>query len=632
MRLVSKGNGNGARSNSAGRNPAAGRINSAPGARTPTARASSERNNKNNEKPTINETAVRPEVRPEKKKSHIKTAVIIVMIFIIGFAALFVSLGFYVDSLDTVFPNVWADGINVSGLTFDEAKQTLIDEGYESNADGITMTLVFPDASRFSVTGVEVGLSLDAGEAAKAAFAFGRDDTFFRNEITYIRSIFNRTDLTDLSTPDFDDSIVRELSAEYTLQFNKTLMDSNLERTNEGITIVIGTDYSQASENDVFNLAISTLLRAVEEHGNLTVNYIPDPTSEEGIDLNLLFESIHIDPVTSVWDVETLSATVSSEGRTFDLDTAEEKLRNAESGQTIFIPIYTLYPDYTKEDIESMIFRDVLAESTSTMTNIANRIRNITLAAEFINGTVLNPGEVFSFNEVVGQRTQQRGFLEANGIVGGRLTPVWGGGICQASSTIYDAILRTQLEVVERRAHGLTVSYLPYGQDATVAYGNLDFKFKNNTDFPLRLETTISGRNITAKLIGTNRDGSYTEIEMGEPVITPFIITERHTDELYEGDREVWTPGQNGVRVVTYRRHFTAEGELISVQEITSTYRTQNREILIGTAVRPPPPPPPPPDTGHQEPPPPDTGHHEPPSGDGGQEPPPDGGGGSDEG
>ena len=577
MRLVSKGNGNGSRSNSSGRNPSGGGANAIPG---PV--------NKSKRKPV----PVGAGDPVYKKKSHIKTIVIILLIFIIGFTALFASLGFYVDSLDTVFPNVWADGINVSGLTFDEAKQTLIDKGYERNADGISMTLIFPDNTGFSVTGAEVGLSLDANEAATAAFAFGRDDTFFRNEITYIRSLFNRTDLTDLSNPDFDDSIIRQLASEYTVQFNKTLLDSNFERTNEGITIVIGTGYNPANETDVFNLAVGTLLRAVEGHENLSVNYIPEQTSEEGIDLNLLFETIHIDPVTSVWNVETLSATVSSEGRTFDLEEAEEKLRNATSGQTIFIPIYTLYPDYTEDEIEALIFRDVLAESTSRMTNIANRIRNITLASQFINGTELNPGEVFSFNEVVGRRTEERGFLEANGIINGRLTPVWGGGICQASSTLYSAILRTQLEVIERTPHGLSVSYLPYGEDATVAYGNLDFKFRNNTDFPLRINITIEGRDIFVKLIGTNRDGSYTEIESSEPTITPFIIQERHTDELYDGDTEVWTPGQNGVRVVLQRKHFTAEGELISEQSITSTYRVQNRVILIGTAERPPPPPP----------------------------------------
>ena len=598
MKLVSKGNIRRSRINSAGRNPGAVRSNSVPGktARRPQATDNPVLSGKGipvNDKKNISKA-------PEKKKSHVKTVAIIVLIFVFCISALFISLGFYVDSLDTVFPNVWADGINVSGLTLEETEQLLIERGYEQNAEGIAATVVFPDNSSFTVTGGDVGLSLNAAEAARTIYAFGRQDTFFNNEIVYIRSIFNRTDLSDLSTANFDDSIVRELSTEYSLQFNRTLLNNNMERTDEGITISLGTEFNAADDNDVFNLAINTLRRAVEEHEDLTVNYVPEPTSDESIDLQLLFDTIHIDPIASVWDVETLSATASSEGRTFDLSEAEAQLRNATSGQTIFIPIVKLYPDHTQEEIEAMIYRDVLAEGTSRMTNVANRMRNIELASGFINGTILNPGQVFSFNEVVGRRTKERGFLEANGIIGGRLEPVTGGGICQVTSTLYSAVLRTQLEVTERRAHGLTVSYLPYGEDATVAYGNLDFKFKNSTDFPIRIEIEVDlrTRDINVKLIGTNRDGSYVEIEHGEPRITPFVIEDRDSEDLYTGDTEVWTPGQNGVRVVTNRRHFNAEGELINEQSITSTYNVQNRIILHGTKERPPPPPPPPPPPG----------------------------------
>jgi len=537
------------------------------------------------------------------------------LIFILGFGALFVSLGFYVDSLDTVFPNVWADGINVSGLTRDEVEQTLINEGYEQNAEGISVTLIFPDNSKFSVTGEEVGLSLNASEAASKAFEFGRNESFFRNEITYIRALFNRTDLNDLSSPNYDDSIIRQLAGEYTLQFNRTLLDSNIERTNEGITIVKGTGLNQADENEVYNLARTTLLQAVEEHENLTVNYTPEATSDDGIDLNILFESIHVDAVTSVWDIATLSATASSEGRTFDLEEAEAKLRSATGGQAIFIPIYTLYPDVTQEEIEALLFAHELATVTTRMTNIANRIRNITIASESIDGHVLNPGDVFSFNQVVGRRTRERGFLEANGIIGGRLEPVTGGGICQVTSTMYAALLRTQITIKERNdsgfertPHGLTVSYLPYGEDATVSYGNLDFKFTNTTDFPLRIDIKVEGRDITVSLWGTNRYGEYTEVEMGDPRITPFVVEERDSEDHYIGETEVFTPGQQGVRVVTYRRIFNAEGELLSEQTITSNYRVQNRIILKGTAERPPAPPPPdiwdipPSDGGHESP------------------------------
>ncbi|MDR2571601.1 MAG: hypothetical protein LBD23_15095, partial [Oscillospiraceae bacterium] len=116
--------------------------------------------------------------KPKKKrKSHILTIVIIVLVIALGFSAFFISLGFYVDSLDTIFPNVWAEGIKLSGMTIDEAIDMLIAEGYESNAEGISATVAFPDGDSFSVTGEEVGLSFDARDAALAAFAIGRNGT-----------------------------------------------------------------------------------------------------------------------------------------------------------------------------------------------------------------------------------------------------------------------------------------------------------------------------------------------------------------------------------------------------------------------------------------------------------------------
>jgi len=151
---------------------------------------------------------------PLRKKSPVATIIIILLILVIGVAALFISLGFYVESLDTVFPNVWADGIDVSGLTQAEITQKLINEGYENNAAGISVTINFPDGSGFSFTGADVGLSLNAAEASKAVFEFGRTDTFFGNLRTYIEAVFERTDLSDLSTPVFDDSIMHALRAE----------------------------------------------------------------------------------------------------------------------------------------------------------------------------------------------------------------------------------------------------------------------------------------------------------------------------------------------------------------------------------------------------------------------------------
>jgi len=527
------------------------------------------------------------------KKSPVKAIIIIISVLAIGCGGLFIGLGFYVDSLDTVFPNVWADGIKVSGLTFDETRQMLINEGYESNAEGISATVVFPDNTSFSVTGEEVGLSYNAEEAAIAAYTFGRDRTFFGNTATYMRSLTNRTDLFDLSSPNFDDSIVRQRATEATRQFNETLVDSNYEPTDSIITITKGTGLHPAIEEDVINFSLLALMRAIDDHEHLSVNYTPEANLDDKIDLQLIFDRIHEEPVSAWFDVDSQSVTNSSAGRTFDLEKAMADLENAEYGATIVIPIQILEPAYSREEVESMLFRDVLAESKTRLANNSSRTSNVRLAAGFINEKVLNPGDVFSFNEVVGRRTSARGFLTAPVIMGGRLQPGIGGGICQVSSTIYDALTRavlfdSQIEIIERRPHGLTISYLPPGFDATVAYGNIDFRFKNTMDFPMKLETKVEDGEMIAIIWGTNIDGSYIEVEASDPVITTFSIQNIETDELYIGDTDVFTGGQNGSRVEVFQLHFTAEGELISRNSIgTSRYNVQNRVIRHGTAERP---------------------------------------------
>ena len=125
--------------------------------------------------------------RSKKRKSGAKTILIIILVLAIGLTAGVVALGFHIRSMDTVFPNVWADGVELSGLTFEEAVNALIAAGYEQNADNVSATIQFPNNTSFTISGSEVGFSLDAREAATAAFQFGREGATLENEITFIR-------------------------------------------------------------------------------------------------------------------------------------------------------------------------------------------------------------------------------------------------------------------------------------------------------------------------------------------------------------------------------------------------------------------------------------------------------------
>ena len=157
-----------------------------------------------------------------------------------------------------------------------------------------------------------------------------------------------------------------------------------------------------------------------------------------------------------------------------------------------------------------------------------------------------------------------------------------GGGICQTSSTIYDCVLHTDLQVIERSAHRYTVSYLPLGNDATINWGTIDFKFKNNTDYPIRVDIVAEGRKLTAKLIGTKLDDTYIKIETVTLSRTSYQTIRREDESVPPGKTVVESSGYSGAVVETYKNHYDGNDKLISRTLVgRSTYRTQDRVILI---------------------------------------------------
>ena len=520
--------------------------------------------------------------RKRKRGTAGRTALIIFVIIAVGLLALVLSLGFYVSSLDTVFPNVWADGIKLSGMTLEEATATLIEAGYESNAEDVSVTITFPDGEGFTITGDDVGFSLNAEEAALVAFQYGRSGKFFADEITFIRSYFNKTELRDVSKANFDDSIIREHVAYHTKRFNDALIDGAYDISDDSIVIVVGTGIKPAIEENVYELTVTTLFQALEELAHLKAQYVPTASEADEVDLAVLLEYISIEPVSAVYDRATYSATQSSAGRSFDIERAQSMLDNAARGERIVIPFFTIEPEVTTEDINSLLFRDVIAEGTTRISGTSNRLNNINIASEAVNETLLNPGDEFSFNRIVGQRTAARGYREAGAYVSGILVDEVGGGICQVSSTIYYCVLRANLTVVERKPHPLTVSYLPLGQDATVSWGSIDFRFLNSTDYPIRVESNVQSRDITVRLIGTKLDDTYIEVDYVRIETTPYQVIRQEDESIPQGTTKVFTEGQTGYIVEVFKSMFDGEGELIERWSIgRDVYRMQDRVILI---------------------------------------------------
>ena len=181
----------------------------------------------------------------------------------------------------------------------------------------------------------------------------------------------------------------------------------------------------------------------------------------------------------------------------------------AEKKDEYEVPLKYTPANITVNDLGAEAFPDKLGSFSTAYVNNANRTTNLRLAASKINGTVIMPGETFSYNTIVGERTIAAGYRNAAIYENGQVVDGLGGGICQVSSTLYNSALYSNLEIVERTNHMFLTTYVGGGRDATVAYGSLDFKFKNNRDYPIKIGATVEGGYCTVAIYGLRKDNDY---------------------------------------------------------------------------------------------------------------------------
>ncbi len=272
-------------------------------------------------------------------------------------------------------------------------------------------------------------------------------------------------------------------------------------------------------------------------------------------------------------------------GRALDV-TAAKAMVEASTGP-VSVPILSTDPDMTDDQLRSMLFRDVLGTATTSLaTSSTNRTTNVKLAADFCNNTVLMPGDVFSYNETVGPRTAERGFKKASVYVGTTVQDGLGGGICQTSSTLYMATVFADLEIVERRNHSRDVLYTPDGQDATVVWGSTDYRFRNNTEYPVRVQASVtgSGKNkvITVTIYGTQTVPGK-EVKMETEVLKwnkaqPKRVLDTSLAPGTEKQSGVW---YHGYTSQTYRVTYINGVEVSRVAEAKSTYTRYDNTVTI---------------------------------------------------
>ena len=283
-----------------------------------------------------------------------------------------------------------------------------------------------------------------------------------------------------------------------------------------------------------------------------------------------------------------ISVSDSANGNKLDEEDLENKILekiNGELGETVSLEakIDVLEPSIKGESLRR-INGKMSTYSTNFASSASGRAANIELSTKAINGKLLMSGETFSYNEVVGERTRARGYQDAGVIIGNKVENGLGGGICQTSSTLYQAVIRSGLKSVERYNHSLTVGYLPKGFDATVSWGGPDYKFKNTYDFPVYIEGYCSNRNVIFNVYGdtTANNKSYDLTSEVYETLTPNTQTIQDPN-LPEGQTVTEKSPTTGYRVKTYL-HTYENGTLVKTEQISNdTYQKVDGVVKVGT-------------------------------------------------
>ena len=271
-------------------------------------------------------------------------------------------------------------------------------------------------------------------------------------------------------------------------------------------------------------------------------------------------------------------------GAALNVDDAASKISEKLAQATpdpLELPVKTVAPHITAADL-----KDIEGEVGSFRTHYGetgNRAKNIEVACKHIDGTVLKPGDVFSYNKIVGPRESEGGFKMAPVIISGKLVPGMGGGICQTSSTLYNAVLLSGLKVVQRNHHAFPVHYLPAGRDATVAYGSLDFQFMNDTQGLLAIGAEGSGGQVRMRIFGKKVPGREIKIERtGVSSFGPSENTVRDSS-LAAGKHQTIENGHSGHHVTVWRSFFE-NGKLVKKEQVSKdTYQSFPRIVAVGT-------------------------------------------------
>ncbi len=510
-------------------------------------------------------------------KEYTKRKIILASTLLIAII-LVVFSGYCVKQLtySKVYDGVYINSVDVSGLTRDELSAKIPEIFDKRLSKNITLKI---DNSEISFDTLSLSPAIDVEKMTDLAYSYGRTKRFL-SRLSEIRDLKkNPKEIPFYLT--FNDAELQKTVDKAVSTLDVTAVPNKIEYGEDELIITRGkagngvlfSEVRATIENCILNdTDIATADFKYIEPEEITYDYITRFVSDKPIEASYSIENHRI------------SYTESQPGVSLTRSDLEKAIKNTD-GDVIKVPAKIIQPSKTSDELHSTVLAHELGKYTTDYSSSSvDRAYNIKLACEKINGYVMAPGEEFSYNDVVGPRTIERGFRIANVYVGNTVQPGIGGGICQVSSTMYNSVVFADLEITSRRNHTLPVSYVPLGRDATVSYGSIDFKFKNNTDMPIEIKAVAEGGLNTITIIGTDehpeREIKIVTSQTGTS--SPKVIIEKDP-ELPEGEIKVESKGTDGSSHISYKVVYENGVEVSRTQLAKSVYAGKDRVEIHGT-------------------------------------------------
>lgn len=516
----------------------------------------------------------------ESKKEKIKTnknKIIIISIesIIILLIAMFLCSIFALLNMNNnkIIKGITINQISVENLTKEEALEKIEEEANKNLEKDINVKY---NDFEYSIKLAQIEVKYKIEEAVEKAFNTGKSNNIFIDNYTILKTRLKKENL-DLEY-EYNEKLLDEIIDDITVKIPEAVVEPSYYIENEKLYISKGTK-GNTIEKEALKKEI---LERIEEEKNEDIILEIYEVEPSDIDIEKIYNEVYTEPKDAYYTKDPFEIFPHVNGINFDKEAAKAILE--QDKEEYEIPLIITTPKITTNKIGTEAFPDMLS-TFSTRYDASNtpRTTNLKLAMQKLNGVVVSPGETFSYNKTLGKRTAEAGYKEAGGFAGGKVVQTLAGGICQISSTLYDAVVYANLDIVERHNHMFLAGYVGAGKDATVVYGTYDFKFKNTRKYPIMIKTSIGSGVAQISIYGVKEEVEY-EVEISSKILSyiPYKVVYETDNSLASGKEIVAQNGMNGCKSITYKILKLNGAQVSSTVLSTDTYDPMNKIIKRG--------------------------------------------------